>query len=135
VLLAPHRCYYRELRPLLGRLKGIAHITGGGLIDNVPRVLPDPSTSGSTELAEVSGRGLAARFERGSWRVPPIFTLIQKEGGIDEAEMYRVFNMGLGMVLVCSPEDAEAVRSSLPEAKVVGRVVAHSGGERVILEN
>ncbi len=142
VLLTPHRCYYRELRPLLGRLKGIAHITGGGLIDNVPRILPDPSTSsgqspstgGSTELAEVSGRGLAARFERGSWRVPPIFTLIQEEGGIGEAEMYRVFNMGLGMVLVCSPEDAEAVRSSLPEAKVVGRVVAHSGGERVILQ-
>jgi phosphoribosylformylglycinamidine cyclo-ligase len=120
VLLAPHRCYYQELRPLLGRLKGIAHITGGGLIENVPRVLPS---------------GLAARFERGSWRVPPIFTLIQKEGGIDEAEMYRVFNMGLGMVLVCSPEDAEAVRSELREARKVGRVVAHTAGERVILDS
>jgi phosphoribosylformylglycinamidine cyclo-ligase len=143
VLLAPHRSYYQELRPLLGRLKGIAHVTGGGLIENVPRILPDPSTGsgqspstgGSTELAEGSGRGLAARLERGSWRVPPIFTLIQKEGSIDEAEMYRVFNMGLGMVLVCSPEEAEAVRSELREAKVVGGIVAHSGGERVILED
>jgi phosphoribosylformylglycinamidine cyclo-ligase len=134
VLLTPHRCYYQELRPLLGRLKGIAHITGGGLIENVPRVLPGPSTGASTELAEVSGQALAARFERGSWRVPPIFALIQKEGGIDEAEMYRVFNMGLGMVLVCSPEDAEAVRSELREAKVVGRVEAHTAGERVLLD-
>jgi phosphoribosylformylglycinamidine cyclo-ligase len=66
--------------------------------------------------------------------VPPVFTLIQKEGGIDEAEMYRVFNMGLGMVLVCSPEDAEAVRSELREAKVVGQVAAHTAGERVILD-
>jgi phosphoribosylformylglycinamidine cyclo-ligase len=117
-LLAPHRCYYREVKPVLAYLKGIAHVTGGGLIDNVPRVLPE---------------GLAARFDRGAWKVPPIFTLIQREGNVSDDEMYHVFNMGLGMVLVCAQGDVEAVRSLLPEARVVGQVVPQSGATRVLL--
>jgi len=116
-LLVPHRCYYREVKPVLRFLKGIAHITGGGLIDNVPRVLPE---------------GLAARFDRASWRVPPIFTLIQQEGKVSEEEMYRVFNMGLGLVLVCAPSDVKQVRSPLPEARVVGQVVPQTDQSRVI---
>ena len=117
-LLLPHRCYYREVKPVLTYLKGIAHITGGGLVDNVPRILPE---------------GFAARFDRGMWKVPPIFTLVQREGKVSDDEMYRVFNMGLGMVLVCAQADVEAVRSLLPEARVVGQVVPQAGGKRVVL--
>jgi phosphoribosylformylglycinamidine cyclo-ligase len=116
-LLAPHRCYYREVKPVLRFLKGIAHITGGGLIDNVPRVLPE---------------GLAARFDRASWRVPPLFTLIQRQGNVSDEEMYRVFNMGLGLVLVCAPSDVKQVRSPLPDSRVVGQVVPQTGQDRVI---
>ena len=93
-LLAPHRSYYMSVRPIFGLVKGIAHITGGGLTDNVPRVLPE---------------GLAARFDTVAWELPPIFTLIQEQSSIDRDEMYRVFNMGLGMVLVCGPDTAARV--------------------------
>jgi phosphoribosylformylglycinamidine cyclo-ligase len=117
-LLVPHRCYYQELEPLLGHVKGMAHITGGGILGNVARILP---------------AGLAARFDKGSWRVPPVFDLIQKTGAVSDDEMYRVFNMGLGMVLACSEEGASAVRQALPEAKVVGRVVRRTGDESVVL--
>jgi phosphoribosylformylglycinamidine cyclo-ligase len=118
VLLVPHRCYYQELRPLLGHIKGMAHITGGGIPGNVARILPE---------------GVAARFDRGSWRVLPIFDLIQKTGKISDDEMYRVFNMGLGMVLACSQEGASAVQQSLPEAKAVGRVVRQGEQEKRVL--
>ena len=126
VLLIPHRCYYQELKPLLSHIKGMAHITGGGIPGNVARILPEGPSPGS-------GRSLAARFDRGSWRVPPIFDLIQKTGRISDDEMYRVFNMGLGMVLACSEESASAVQQSLPEAKAVGKVVRREGAEGVIL--
>jgi phosphoribosylformylglycinamidine cyclo-ligase len=115
-LLEPHRCYYQALKPLLPRIKGMAHITGGGLIDNPPRILPP---------------GLTAKFDRGSWEVPPIFTLIQKKGNVDEKEMYRVFNMGIGMALFSSPDDADQLLASLPGARVIGEVVV--GEERVII--
>jgi len=144
VLLIPHRCYYQELKPLLGHVKGMAHITGGGIPGNVARILPEGPSPGSSPEANPppaegrspsagSGQSLAARFDRGSWRVPPIFDLIQKTGRISDDEMYRVFNMGLGMVLVCSEEGASAVQQALPEAKAVGRVVRREGAEGVIL--
>jgi phosphoribosylformylglycinamidine cyclo-ligase len=117
-LLVPHRCYYQELRPLLGHVKGMAHITGGGIPGNVGRILPE---------------GLSAQFDKGSWRTPPIFDLIQKTGSISDDEIYRVFNMGLGMVLACSEEGASTVRQALSEAKVVGQVVRQVGDERVML--
>jgi phosphoribosylformylglycinamidine cyclo-ligase len=125
-LLAVHRCYYNDLKPVLGRLKGIAHITGGGLPGNLPRILPDPSAG--------SGQALAARLHSGSWPVPPIFRLIQERGNIPEDEMYRAFNMGLGMVLVCDPSDVEAVRTPVGEALVVGEVVRGTGERRVVIE-
>jgi phosphoribosylformylglycinamidine cyclo-ligase len=118
-LLEPHRCYYRPLKPLLPLFKGIAHITGGGLIDNVPRVLP---------------AGTAARFNSRSWEVPPIFQLIQQRGNVSRGEMFHVFNMGLSMVLVCSPENVEQVTRALPEARVVGEVVMRAGEARVVLD-
>ena len=117
-LLAPHRCYYNELKPVLGRLKGIAHITGGGIPGNLPRILRE---------------GLAARLRRGSWPVPPIFRLIQERGKVAEEEMYRTFNMGLGLIVACAPEDAEAVRAQLPEALAVGEVIAQKGEPRAVI--
>ncbi len=96
----------------------MAHITGGGLIENVPRVLP---------------QGVAARFQGRSWTVPPIFQLVQQRGKVDQDEMYRVFNMGIGMVLICSPQDVNQLTGQLPEAKVIGEVVAQVGKERVVI--
>ena len=118
-LLEPHRCYYNQLKPLLPAIKGMAHITGGGLIGNVPRVLRE---------------GLAAKFDSRAWMVPPIFQLIQQRGNVDRQEMYRVFNMGIGMVLICSPQDADQLTKALPEVQKVGEVVKQTGEARVVIE-
>jgi len=118
-LLAPHRCYYNELKPVFPKLKGIAHITGGGIPGNLPRILPER---------------LAARLRRGSWPVQPIFRLIQERGNVAEDEMYRTFNMGLGLIVTCAAEDVEAVRVQVPEALVVGEVIARKGEQRVSIE-
>ncbi|HEY92760.1 MAG TPA: phosphoribosylformylglycinamidine cyclo-ligase [Dehalococcoidia bacterium] len=107
-LLEPHRCYYHQLKPLLPVIKGMAHITGGGLIDNVPRVLP---------------QGTAAQFHSQAWTIPPIFQLIRQRGNVTQDEMYRVFNMGIGMVVICSPDDIDRFTKAIPEAKVIGDVV------------
>lgn len=119
-LLEPHRCYYRQLKPLLPIIKGMAHITGGGLMGNVPRILPQV---------------MAAKFHSQAWTIPPIFQLIQQRGNVDRDEMYRVFNMGIGMVIICSPEDVNRVTKALPEAKIVGEVVKQVGKVRVIIES
>ena len=118
-LLKPHTCYYNQLKPLLPFIKGMAHITGGGLIDNVPRVLPD---------------GLSARFNSVEWDVPPIFPLIQRLGNVDRDEMYHVFNMGIGMVVICAPESIRDLTSELPGSKVIGEVIAQSGETRVVID-
>jgi len=118
-LLEPHRCYYHQLKPLLSLIKGMAHITGGGLIDNVPRILPP---------------GVAVRFNRQAWTVPPIFQLIQRRGNVAQGEMYRVFNMGIGMVLICSPDNVARITGALPEAKVIGEVMKLAGKARVVIE-
>ncbi len=118
-LLEPHRCYYNKLNLVLPLIKGMAHITGGGLIGNVPRVLPE---------------GLSASFTSKSWSVPLIFRLIQKRGNVDINEMYRVFNMGIGMVLICSPENINELTKQLPEAKVIGEVVKQADKTRVVID-
>ncbi len=118
-LLESHICYYNQLKPLLPLVKGIAHITGGGLIDNVPRILPE---------------GLAARFDSRTWSVPPVFQLIQRLGNIDRNEMYHVFNMGIGMVVVCASEDIHKFLTKLPGAKAVGEVVKQAGEARVVID-
>jgi phosphoribosylformylglycinamidine cyclo-ligase len=118
-LLVPHICYYNRLKPLLPFIKGIAHITGGGLIDNVPRILP---------------QGLAARFDSRTWPVPPIFPLIRRLGKVERDEMYHVFNMGVGMVVVCAPEDMPKFTTPVPEMKIIGEVVKSAGEARVIID-
>ncbi len=117
-LLEPHRCYYHQLKPLLPLIKGMAHITGGGLIDNVPRILP---------------QGMAAQFRGRSWAIPPVFQLIQQRGNISRSEMYRVFNMGIGMVIICSPNDVDQLTQALPEAKIIGEVVKRKEEARVLI--
>jgi phosphoribosylformylglycinamidine cyclo-ligase len=99
-LLAPHLSYLGPLGGLLdtGAMKGLAHITGGGLLENIPRILP---------------AGVGVEIRRGSWPVPPVFTLMQEIGHIEESEMCRAFNMGVGMVIVCAASDAEAIQSHL----------------------
>jgi phosphoribosylformylglycinamidine cyclo-ligase len=118
-LLEPHRCYYHQLKPLLPIIKGLAHITGGGLVGNVPRILP---------------QGKAARFRSRAWDIPPIFPLIQQRGNVDRDEMYHVFNMGIGMVVICSPDNAGQMTKALPEAKVIGEVVKLVEKVRVIIK-
>ena len=118
-LLQPHRCYYPQLKPALPMLKGIAHITGGGFIGNIPRVLP---------------QGVAAHIHKVTWDVPPIFKIVQGKGGIEEAEMYRVFNMGIGMTIVCSPHQVAKIVSVLPQAKAIGEIIKRQNEERVIVQ-
>lgn len=117
-LLEPHRSYYPLVEPVIGMVKGMAHITGGGLIENVPRALPE---------------GLGAQLDTKSWQVPTIFTILQEKGDVALEEMYRVYNMGLGLVLVCDPARKEEVLSLLPESRVVGEVTELNGGRRVML--
>jgi len=117
-LLEPHRCYYNQLKPLLPNIKGLAHITGGGLIGNVPRILP-PSTG--------------VQLNQSKWTIPPILRLIQQQGNIDLYEMYRVFNMGIGMVVICTPDNAQKVTSILPDSLVIGEVIKQASEERVII--
>ena len=116
-LLEPHRCYYPVLKPLLGKVKGLAHITGGGLPGNLPRTLPD---------------GLAAHIGKDTWEVPPLFHLIQEKGAIDEPEMYRVFNMGIGIAIVCDPANSKDFLN-IPGAVVIGEVVKQKGERLTIV--
>lgn len=106
-LLEPHRSYWPLLEPVLPLIKTMAHVTGGGLPENLVRAMP---------------KGLTGRIDRGSWEVPAIFRIIQERGEVSYQEMERVFNMGVGMVLVCAPKHAAEVRRLLPEAWVVGEV-------------
>ncbi len=122
-LLEPHRSYLEALEPLLAdpALHAMAHITGGGLTDNLPRVLPEKCR---------------AEIRVGSWEVPELFRLIQQHGGVTDEEMLRVFNMGIGMVLVVDPAGARdvfrALRKSRVEAFPIGTV--QSGGRGVVYE-
>ena len=100
-------------------IKGMAHITGGGLLDNVPRILPE---------------GLMAQFDSSTWTVLPIFKLIQESGNIDLMEMYHVFNMGIGMTVICSPDNLEKFTESLPEAMVIGKITRQQGKNRVTIK-
>ncbi|GAF68981.1 unnamed protein product, partial [marine sediment metagenome] len=116
-LLEPHRSYLPVLRPVLGMIRGMAHITGGGMPGNLPRVLPE---------------GLGADIDAGSWEVSPLFRLVQERGGVEETEMFRVFNMGVGMIVVAAPDAASEVMERVPEAWEMGRVVERADGPRVV---
>jgi phosphoribosylformylglycinamidine cyclo-ligase len=121
-LLLPHLSYLRPLEGLLDRgvIKGLAHITGGGLTDNIPRILPE---------------GTAVRIEKGSWPVLPMFELFRRLGNVADSEMYRTFNMGVGMVIVCSATDAATIKNHFQQrgdnCYEIGAVVA--GNREVIV--
>jgi phosphoribosylformylglycinamidine cyclo-ligase len=121
-LLAPHRSYLPLLEPLLAAenppVKALAHLTGGAWIENPIRVFPE---------------GIGAEVRLGSWPVPPLFAVIQKQGEVDPQEMHRVFNMGIGMLVVAARKDADRVRKAIPEETwIVGGLV--SGECKVILK-
>jgi phosphoribosylformylglycinamidine cyclo-ligase len=99
-LMRPHRSYLRPVRPLLDRglVKGMAHITGGGITENLPRTLPE---------------GRSYSLDRRSWEVPPVFAWLQRAGGIADGEMFRTFNMGVGLILVCAPGVVDDVLGAL----------------------
>ena len=120
-LLVPHRSYLPVIRPLLsmGRIKGMAHITGGGITDNLPRIVPD---------------GMHAQIDRSSWQVPAIFRWLQTQGQVPDSDMLRSFNMGVGLIVACREEDAPRLIDALAQAGErdafrIGRI--ESGGEGV----
>ncbi|MCL4509192.1 MAG: phosphoribosylformylglycinamidine cyclo-ligase [Chloroflexi bacterium] len=120
-LLRVHRSYLRQVRALLAKVdvRGMAHITGGGLIDNVGRILPD---------------GVAAHFDATRWKMPPVFRLIQREGQVAWPEMWHVFNMGVGFVLVIPAEQVRIAQVVCPDALDVGELVVREGEVRVAVE-
>ena len=124
VLLATHRSYLPPVRPLLqaGLVKGMAHITGGGITENLPRILPE---------------GCEAEIRRGTWSVPPLFTLIAERGGIAEDEMLRAFNMGIGLIVASDVDSSVRVLELLKQsgetgAREIGRIVQGEPGVRYV---
>ena len=121
-LLKPTRIYVSSILHLLEKYKilGIAHITGGGIVENIPRILPE---------------GVSVRIDQESWPKPSIFTLIQKEGEISDEEMYRTFNMGIGMVLIVPQNDASKVINELKmiryDSYIIGKVI--KGNKQIII--
>ena len=121
-LVEPHCSYLAPVRAIRHAvlIKGMAHITGGGFVDNIPRVLP---------------KGLVAVINRQAWQVPALFRLIECEGQVANDEMYRVFNMGIGLVIAVAPQDAAAaIRASADQAIIIGRVTTQESTERVLLQ-
>ena len=122
-LLKVHRCYLSNLLPLLAqdKIKGMAHITGGGIEGNLIRILPER---------------VEARIDLDSWRVPPVFTLIQRLGRIDLAEMYKTFNIGIGMILVVREKDVRDLTVRLSRAREtvyhIGEIVKGKRGVRLV---
>ena len=108
VLLEPTRLYVQDILPHLDRIQGLVHITGGGFYENLPRILPD---------------GLAISIELGSWPVLPIFQLLEEVGGLSQRDLYTTFNMGIGMVAIVRPEEAE----SFEGAYRIGQVTEGQG--------
>ena len=108
-LMAPTRIYVKSLLPLMkaGLVKGGAHITGGGLIENPPRCI---------------AKGLEARFDWNAWALPPVFAWLQQVGGVSDHEMRRTFNCGVGFMLITAPQDAEPVLAALLNAGEVAFV-------------
>ncbi len=120
-LLAVHRSYLKPVEPLLaerGLVLGLAHITGGGITDNLPRIFP---------------AGVGARIDRRAWEVPPLFRFLWEAGRVPAEDMYRSFNMGIGLIVACRPADADRVVAMLAsqgeDPRVIGEMVA---GERTV---
>jgi phosphoribosylformylglycinamidine cyclo-ligase len=122
-LLKPHRSYLNALEGLLdkGVIKGLAHITGGGLVENLPRVLPE---------------GAAVEIRGGRWPLLPVFKLLRNIGNVSDAEMYRTFNMGIGMVVIASAEDAKLISMHFDQMSEphyeLGRVLEGARGVSIV---
>jgi phosphoribosylformylglycinamidine cyclo-ligase len=123
-LLRPHRAYLAVIKPLLGTgmVKGMAHITGGGITDNLPRILPE---------------GTTARVDRRSWRTPALFRWLGESGSVPEMDLRRALNMGIGLILVVAPTDVDAVQAALLSAgeansTVIGAIEAGTGEVRYV---
>ena len=120
VLLEPHRSYLPIVAPLLETrlIKGMAHITGGGITDNLPRILPE---------------GMGALVDRTSWRVPPVFGWLQATGNVPDEDMLRTFNLGIGLIVVCAPENAGRVLDGIATsgergARAIGTITGKGEG-------
>ena len=117
-MLKPTRIYVKSILSLIEKVdvKGIAHITGGGFIENVPRILPE---------------GVAAEIEKNSYEVPAVFKVMQERAGITDEQIYNTFNMGIGMMVVVAPEDVDKAIASLKatgeDVAVIGKTVAGKG--------
>lgn len=113
-LLATHASFLRPLEGLLdsGVIKGLVHITGGGFLENVPRILPE---------------GVSVEINRGTWPELPIFGLMQRLGNVSDHEMFRTFNMGIGMAIVCSPDSAINISDRIPQTLEIGKVIGGVG--------
>ena len=117
-LLAPHRSYFNMLYPHLDRVKALAHLTGGGFIENIPRILPE---------------NLNAVIRLNAWQAPPLWKLIQEKGNISTEEMYRVFNMGIGMIAIMDKYITGDLQSSISEPTfIIGELI--EGEQKVILK-
>ena len=123
-LLTPHRSYLPIVGPLLdaGRIKGMAHITGGGITDNLPRILPE---------------GTSAAVRRAAWEVPPLFRWLVQGGGVPLDDAYRTFNMGIGLIVVCASRDADALRAAVaaqgePNTTIIGEITSGDGSVKYV---
>ena len=112
-LLTPTRIYVKDILPIMRRVKSIAHITGGGFWENIPRAIPE---------------GLTAKIDTSSITVPPIFDVIMRTGNISREEMYHVFNMGAGMMIMCSRDNADEILRAVEGSCVAGEIVKSEGG-------
>jgi len=117
-LLATHQSFLPQIGPLLysGLIKGLAHITGGGFLENIPRILPE---------------GVSVEINRGTWPELPIFGLMQKLGNVSEHEMFRTFNMGIGMIVVCSLDQVDELKEQLTDIFVIGKITGGTGEVKV----
>ncbi len=115
-LLKTHTSFLKPLENLLdsGKIKGLAHITGGGFLENIPRILPE---------------NVSVEIKRGTWQEPPIFSVMQNLGNVADAEMFRTFNMGIGMIVICAEVDKDFLMGNLGECFEIGRVVE---GQRIV---
>ncbi len=118
-LLAKHTSFLKPLQNLLdtGKIKGLVHITGGGFLENIPRILPE---------------NVAVEIKRGTWTELPVFGLMQKLGNVADAEMFRTFNMGIGMIVICAEEDKELLKGNLSQCFEIGKVVEGSKEVKIL---
>ena len=116
-LLKPHISYLKQINQSAKQVKAICHITGGGFYENLPRVLPSNVT---------------AKLYPSSWDIPNIFNLIQNEGNVSDEEMWNVFNMGMGMILIVSPENLTNILSNIPESTKIGELIEKNNHQVII---